>query len=146
MVITTNAMPHHWAFYFQGSGAPISCCAPGLFLCSRCILLFKKSRLLHSCYLKWPFGYQVRWLPYTWTVVLLKLIYVIKVVQHLFLSRVACYILNLADKNGINLIPSYIPTHPNVEADYLCQGGLVPKWQSLPHIALDVFHIWVNWS
>ena len=32
------------------------------------------------------------------------------------LSRLACHILNLADKHGITLIPAYILTHLNVEA------------------------------
>ena len=44
-----------------------------------------------------------------------------------FLSRLACHILNLADKHGIPLIPTYIPTHLNVEADYL-SGGSVGSW------------------
>ena len=34
-------------------------------------------------------------------------------------SRLACHILNLADKHGSTLIPAYIPTHPNVEGSYL---------------------------
>ena len=35
------------------------------------------------------------------------------------LSRVACCILNVADKHGIIPIPAHIPTHLNVKADYL---------------------------
>ena len=31
-----------------------------------------------------------------------------------FLSRLACWILNLTNKHGITLIPAYIPTHLNV--------------------------------
>ena len=58
--------------------------APGLVLCTRCILPCKNSRELHSCCIKWPFGCLVWWSPYTWTKVLLKLIYVMKVVQPLF--------------------------------------------------------------
>ena len=65
-----------------------------------------------SCCIKWPFVCLVRWLPYIWTIVLL--IYS-QVVQHLFLSRLACCILNLANKHGITLIPAYIHTHLNVE-------------------------------
>ena len=37
----------------------------------------------------------------------------------LFLSRLACNILNLANKDGITLNPTYIPTHLNLEADFL---------------------------
>ena len=36
-----------------------------------------------------------------------------------FLSRLACWILSLTNKYGITLILAYIPTHLNVEADYL---------------------------
>ena len=40
----------------------------------------------------------------------------------IFLSRLACCILNLADRYSIILIPAYIPTNLNVEADYLSVG------------------------
>ena len=43
-----------------------------------------------------------------------------------FHSRLACYILYLADMHGINL-PLYLPTHLSVEADYLSRGRLVPE-------------------
>ena len=43
-----------------------------------------------------------------------------------FLSRLACQILTLTDKHSITLIPAYIPTHLNVEADYLSWGWLLP--------------------
>ena len=58
---------------------------------------------------------------------------------HLLLSF--C-ILDLANKHGITLIPAYIPTHQNVEAEYLFWGWLVPKWHLLPHIAQAAFHLW----
>ena len=56
----------------------------------------------------------------------------------LFVYGLACHILNLADKNGINLIPAYICTHLN----YLPWGRLVPEWHLLPHIAQVAFHLW----
>ena len=37
----------------------------------------------------------------------------------LFLSRLACHILNLTNKHGITLISANIPIHLNVEADYV---------------------------
>ena len=49
----------------------------------------------------------------------------------LFLSRLACHVLNLADQYDITLTPAYIPTHLNVEANYLLQGKLVPEWHFL---------------
>ena len=45
----------------------------------------------------------------------------------LFLSRLACQILSLTNKHSITLIPAYIPTHLNVEVDYLSQGQLLPE-------------------
>ena len=44
-----------------------------------------------------------------------------------FLSRLACLILSLTEKHGITLIPAYIPTHLNVEADYLSWDQLLPE-------------------
>ena len=35
----------------------------------------------------------------------------------LILSRLACWIWSLNEKHNITLIPAYIPTHLNVEAD-----------------------------
>ena len=55
--------------------------APCLILCGRCIFPCRNSRMLHSCCIRWPFSYPIRWLPYIWTIVLLKFICLIKVVQ-----------------------------------------------------------------
>ena len=52
-----------------------------------------------------------------------------------FLSRLACWILSLTDKHGITLLPAYIPTHLNVEADYLSQDQLLQEWHLLPQVA-----------
>ena len=65
-----------------------------------------------------------------------------KVVLSPFLSRLACWILSLTDKHGINLIPAYIPTHLNVEADYLSQDQLLPEWHLLTQVAYAAFHLW----
>ena len=59
-----------------------------------------------------------------------------------FLSRLTCNIFNLADMYGITLIPSYIPTHLNVEADYLAQGRYVPEWHLLPNATEASFQHW----
>ena len=37
----------------------------------------------------------------------------------LFLSRLACLVLNLADMHGIALIQTYIPSQLNVEGDFI---------------------------
>ena len=59
-----------------------------------------------------------------------------------FLSRLACQILSLMDKPGINLLPAYIPTHLNVEADYLFWDWLLLEWHLLPQVAQVAFHLW----
>ena len=59
-----------------------------------------------------------------------------------FLSRLACQILSLTNKHGIILIPAYIPTHHNVEANYLSQDQKLPKWHLLPQVAQADFHLW----
>ena len=50
----------------------------------------------------------------------------------LFLSILACHILNPADKHSITLIPAYIHTHHTVGT--ILWGRLVPEWHMLPHI------------
>ena len=42
-----------------------------------------------------------------------------------FLSRLACQILSLTNKHGITLIPAYIHTYLNMEADYLAQDQML---------------------
>ena len=59
----------------------------------------------------------------------------------LFLSRLACSILNLADKHGISLLPAYILTHLSVEADYLSWRKLVPDWHLPPDVAQAAFQL-----
>ena len=59
-----------------------------------------------------------------------------------FLSRLACRILSLTNKHGITLLPAYIPTHLNVEADFLSQDQLLPEWHLLPQVAQAAFHLW----
>ena len=49
-----------------------------------------------------------------------------------------------------SLIPAYISTNLNVEADCLAQGRLVLEWHLLPHIAQAVFKLgviqrWICW-
>ena len=60
----------------------------------------------------------------------------------LFLSRLACHILNIADKDCATFIQAYICTHHNVEASYVLWGWLVPKCDLLPCIGHMVFHFW----
>ena len=59
-----------------------------------------------------------------------------------FLSRLACWILSLTDKHGIAVIPAYIPTHLNVEADYLFWDWLLLQWHLLPQLGQAAFCLW----
>ena len=56
-----------------------------------------------------------------------------------FFSRLDCQILSLTNKHGITLLPAYIPTHLNVEADYLSWDQLLPEWHLLHQVA---FCLW----
>ena len=58
-----------------------------------------------------------------------------------FFSRLACQILSLTDKHGITLLPAYIPTHLNVEADFLSGDWMLPEWQLLLQVAQVTFHL-----
>ena len=82
VVIATDATPTHWAFYFQGSGLPLSVSGTWFQVpCLELILPCRNFRLLQSCYVEWPSTSLVRWLPCIWIAVLLRLTCVIKVVQ-----------------------------------------------------------------
>ena len=122
VVIATEAMPTHWAFYFQGFSLPLlvigswsgSMCrahialqelqAIGMMLCRMAFHLSGKVVALHldnstaKAYLCNQGG-----------------------TVSPFLSRLACWILSLSNKHGITLIPAYIPTHFNVEP-IICPG------------------------
>ena len=66
------------------------------------------------------------------------------------LSRLACWILSLTDKHGITLIPAYIPTHPNVEANYLSlvgcfQSGIFSLRWLRQLFTFRVYQRWICW-
>ena len=81
VVTATDATPTHWAFYFQGSGLPLSVIDSCQVPCVRLILPWRSFRLLPSCYIGWSSASLVRLLPCLWITVLLRLTCVIKVVQ-----------------------------------------------------------------
>ena len=59
-----------------------------------------------------------------------------------FLYRLACWILSLTNRHDITLIPAYIPTHLNVEANYLSHNQLLLEWHLLPQVVQEAFHLW----
>ena len=143
MVIVTDATPTHWAFYFQGSGLPLSVSgawsgflsrahialqelqAVAILLGRMAICLSSKVVALHldnSTAKAYLCNQDGRVSP--------------------FLSRLACQILSLTDKYGITLLPAYIPTCLNVEADFLSWDQLLLEWLLLPQVAQAAFHLW----
>ena len=58
-----------------------------------------------------------------------------------FLSRLACQILSLTSKLSITLIPAYMPTHLNVEANYLLWGQMLLD----VHFNFGVYQRWICW-
>ena len=54
----------------------------------------------------------------------------------------ACWILSLTDEHSITLISAYIPTHLNLEADYLSWGQLLPESHPLPQMAQAAICLW----
>ena len=118
-------MTHHCSIYFLGSKVLKPDVVLRLVLCRRCILPCRNSRLLHLCCIKWSF--------LCGKVVALHLDSTSDIAYlcnqdcraSVFLSRLVCLILNLADKNDITLIPANIPIHLNVEA---ISHGRVGSW------------------
>ena len=143
VVIATDATPTHWAFYFQGSGLPLSVSgawsgslsrahialwelqAVAIMLCRMAFCLSGKVVALHldNCTAKAYLCNQGGTVSP-------------------FLSRLAYQILILTNKYGITLLPAYIPTHLNVEADFLTQDRLLLEWHLLPQVAQAAFHLW----
>ena len=66
------------------------------------------------------------------------------------LSRLACWILRLTDQDGITLLPAYIPTHLNVEADFCLgiscfQSGTFSLWWLRQLFTFGAFQRWTSW-
>ena len=61
-----------------------------------------------------------------------------------FLYKLALCMLMLEDRHSITLVPAYIHSHLNVEANYLSWVRLILKWHLLPCVVYIVFQLWVN--
>ena len=82
VVIATDATPTRWAFYFQGSGLPLSVSGTWSGSLSRAhIALEELQAVAVMLHVGWPSASLVGWLPCIWITVLLRLTCVIKVVQ-----------------------------------------------------------------
>ena len=120
LVIATDATPTYWAFYFQGYGLPLSVSGSWSGSLCRAHIAFQELQAIAMMLHRMVFHISDK-----------------TVALHLdnstakaylcnqggtvspFLSRLACQMLSLTDKHGITLLPAYIHTHLNMEADYL---------------------------
>ena len=143
VVIATDATPTHWAFYFQGSGSPLSVSGTWSGSLSRVHIAMQELQAVAVMLCRMAFHLYGK-------VVALQLdnstakAYLCNQGGTVspFLSRLACWILSLTDKHGITLLPAYIPTHFNVEADFLSRDRLLPEWHLLPQVAQAAFPLW----
>ena len=143
VVIATDATPTHWAFYFQGSGLPLSVSGAWSGSLSGAHTALQELQAVAVMLHRMAFclsGKVVAWHLDKSTVEA----YLCNQggTVSLFLSRLACQILSLTDKHGITLLPAYIPTHLNVEADFLSQDQLLPEWHLIPQVARAAYHLW----
>ena len=138
VVFATDATPTYWAFYFQGSGLPLS--VSGAWSGSLCRAhialqdLHAVAIMLHR--MAFHLSGKVVALHLDSSAAKADLCNQGGTVSP-FLSRLACQTLSLTDKHGITLLPAYIPTHLNLKADYLSWDQLLPEW----HLSLR----WLRW-
>ena len=143
VVIATDATPTHWAFYFQESGLPSSVSGAWSYSLSRAHIALQELQAVAVMLHRMAFHLSGK-------VVALHLdnstakVYLCNQGGTVspFLSRLACWILSLTDKHGITLLPAYIPTHLNVEVDFLSQDQLLLEWHLLPQVAQAAFCLW----
>ena len=148
VVIATDVTHTHWAFHIQGSGLPLlvsgswsgSMCSAHIALQELqavAMMLYRKAFCLSGLHLDNSTAKA----------------YLCKQggTASPFLSKLACQIMSLTSKHGITLIPTYIPIHLNVEADYLLWDWILPEWYLLTQVAQATFHLlwvfqrWTSW-
>ena len=140
VVTATDATPSQWAFYFQGSRFPLVASSS---LCKVHITLQELQDVVPVlCKVAFWFSGKVVNLHLDNNAA--KSYSCSQGVTASFLFRRACYILNLSNKQGITLMPAYVPTHLSVKADYLSWRRLVPEWWLPSHISQTVFQFGVN--
>ena len=135
VVIATDATPTRWAFYFQGSGLPLSVSGTWSGSLSRAHIALQELQAVAVMLRRMAFCLSGR-------VVALHLdnstakAYLCNQGGTVspFLSRLACQILSLTDKHGVTLLPAYIPTHLNVGGRFSVLGldtsGVAPSTSS----------------
>ena len=124
VVIATDATCTHWAFYIQGSQLPLSVSGSWSGSLSRAHIALQELQVvaIMLCRMTFHLSGKVVALHLDNNTAKAYLCNQGGTVSP-FLSRLACQILSLTDKHGITLLPAYIPTHINVEADFLSWIG-----------------------
>ena len=143
VVIATDATPTHWAFYFQGSGLPLSISGTWSGSLSRTHIALQEPQAvaIMLCRMAFCLSGKVVALHLDNSTAKACLCNQGGTVSP-FLSRLACRILSLTNKHGITLLPAYILTHLNVEADFLSRNQMLPEWHLLPQVAQAAFCLW----
>ena len=143
LVIATDATPTDWAFYFQGSSLPLSVSVPWSGSMCRAHIALQELQAIAVMLHRMAFclSGKVVTLHLDNSTAKADLCNQGGTVSP-FLARLACCVLSLTDKHGITLIPAYIPTHLNVEANYLSLGQMLLEWHLLPWVAQAAFHLW----
>ena len=136
-------MPIYSAFCFQGSGLPLSVAGSWSgFMCRAHIALQELQAIdLMLCRMAFHLSGKVVALHLDNSTAKAYLCNKCGTVSPFF-SRLACQILSLTDKHGIILMTAYIPTHLNVETNYLSQDCLLLEWHLLPQMAQAAFYLW----
>ena len=111
----TDSTPNHWPFYVEGSGFPISFCGTWTGFVHKILITLQKLKALALILCKMTVQFSGKVVALHLGVNIAKA-YLCNQGGTSLSSRLACHILNVANKNGITLIPAYIPTHLNVES------------------------------
>ena len=141
--IATDATPSHWTVYFQGSGLPSSVSGAWSGSLSRAHIALQELQAVAIMLCRMAFCLSGKVVALHLDISTAKA-YLCNQGGRVspFLSTLAWQILSLTDKHGITLLPVYIPTHLNVEADYLSWDWLLLEWHLLPQVAETAFCLW----
>ena len=146
------SFPTHWTFYFQGSGLPLSFSgsSSGSVCMAHIALQDLQAIAMMLCRIAFHLSGKVVILYLDNSTAKVYLCNQGGTVSP-FLSRLACWILSLTGKHGITLILAYIPTHLNVEANYLFQDHryfqraiFSPRWLR-QLFTIGAFQRWACW-
>ena len=143
VLIATDAMPTYWAFYFQESGLHLLVSGSWLGSLCRAHIALQELQAIAMVLCRMAFCLCGKVVALHLDNITAKA-YLCNQGSSVspFLSRLASWILSLTNKHGIPLIPAYIPTHLNVEADYLSWDWMLPEWHLLPQVDQAAFCLW----